>query len=300
MIISNSEVETYNNCERQHYYKFGLGLRPLVDKAAIRLGVYGHYVLESYYRQGLETNNRRVWYDAAIASIQELIDGAKSEQDHDLISLVTTRFHQYINYYADDTSWRIVDVEGTYILEIAPEISYAMTLDLLIQETVGPARGQYVVIDHKFIYRFHSIDEILMNAQIPKYIYTLRQSGFDVRYGMLNEIRSRTGIQDETKLFNRAVIRPSAVRMRGLIREQERTSDLIKRRLERPIANYRETARRNVAKITCGNCDFRLPCSMALDERFDQESRILAISYVPNTYGYRHDNDASPDEMSDV
>src|ERR1044071_469350 len=190
MIISNSEVETYDNGERQHYYKFGLVLRPLVDKAAIRLGVYGHYVLESYYRQGLETNNRRVWYDAAIASIQELIDGAKSEQDHDLISLVTTRFHQYINYYADDTSWRIVDVEGTYILEIAPEISYAMTLDLLIQETVGPARGQYVVIDHKFIYRFHSIDEILMNAQIPKYIYTLRQSGFDVRYGMLNEIRS--------------------------------------------------------------------------------------------------------------
>jgi hypothetical protein len=162
-----------------------------------------------------------------------------------------------------------------------------MTLDLLVEETVGPSRGQMIVIDHKWIYRFHTADEIRMNAQIPKYLYTLQKSGFDVRYGILNEIRSRTDIRDPFKLFNRAEVRPSQVRIANVMREQLRASEIISRHLTEPVAVYNENARRNISKRSCGICHFRGPCSMSLDERYDMESRMLAIEYIGNDYGYR-------------
>jgi len=286
IVISNSEGETFSTCERMHYYKFALGLQPRRASHFIRIGVVGHKVLETYYRAGLETNsNRGEMYLAAMDELTRFADIAKDEDDMAIVSLISSRIQLYVNTYKD--TFRVIDVEGKYHKKLTDEITYGMTLDLLVEETAGPYRGQHFVIDHKFCYNFQTPDELSMNSQLPKYIDTLRGYGFNVKRGMLNQIRYRGDIKEESKLFKRQYLKPSDIRLMGIMDEQLKVSKEIHKRVTMPVALYRETSRRSMSKRNCGSCQFRLPCSMELDGNEQQATSILANDYIANTYGYR-------------
>lgn len=245
----------------------------------------GHKVLETFYRTGLDTPNKREWYDAAIAEIERLTETAIDEEDLEITALVSDRFNKYVRHYRDD--WRIVDVEGKYQQHLEDDITYGMTLDLLIEEQSGAYRGQYIVIDHKWCYNFQTPDELMMNSQIPKYIATLRNNGFNVTRGMLNLIRYRSDIKDTDKLFKRSPLKPTDLRVENIMREQVATARLVRDRILMPVADYRDIAKRSMNKRNCGSCHFRLPCSLELDGRDKDASTALAVDYVENTYGYR-------------
>lgn len=284
--ISNSEAETYNTCERMHYYKFALGLQPRRSSHFIRIGVVGHKVLETYYRCGLETNNdKRAMYLAAIDELAEFSANAKDEGELEIIDLVSSRINSYIRHYRD--TWRVIAVEDKYFKRLTEDIEFGMTLDLLVEETEGPLRGQHIVIDHKFCYNFQTAEELQMNSQVPKYISVLREHGFNVKRGMLNQIRYRGDIQDTEKLFKRSTIKPSDYRLDGIMNEQLKVSQEILANVSMPVSVYRDVARRSMSKRNCGSCQFRLPCSLELDGRENDASTILAMDYVGNTYGYR-------------
>ncbi len=286
IIISGSEGETFNTCERSHYYKFALGLEPKRFSHFIRIGVVGHKVLETYYRCAMETNNdRKAMYLAAVDELANFISRAQDEEEHDVIDIVSSRINQYMSFYKD--TWRVLDVEGKYFMPITENINYGMTLDLLVEETSGPYRGQAIVIDHKFCYNFFSPEELSMNAQMPRYISTLKHLGFDVRRGILNQVRYRADIKDPTKFFKRAYIKPSEHRLEAIMEEQRRVSETIHERVSLPVSVYRDISKRSMSRRNCGSCHFRLPCSLELDGKDMDASRVLSLDYVENSYGYR-------------
>lgn len=289
MIISNSEIDTLGTCERLHYYKFGLGLQPKKNNYPIRVGVAGHRVLETYYRAGLTSNDRREWYLAAVNELAVLMSSCRTEEDSDIMNLVSRRFQQYVTHYPiDNKEWRIVDVEGQYQIPLSSDITYGMRLDLLVEVMTGPWRGQFIVVDHKFCYAFQTPEEIQMNAQLPKYILTLRYNGFKISRGILNQIRYRDDIKDETKIFRRAPMKPNEIRMAAMMEEQLKSSIDVAKRLNMPVADYREQSRRHLSKFVCGFCQFQLPCSLELDGKDVEASRVLAMDYKESTYGYRN------------
>jgi hypothetical protein len=284
--ISNSEAETYDKCERAHYYQFGLGLMPKQVPRPVRIGVLGHRILEAYYRTGLETTQRQEWYRAGLDELTKLFQHVDNDDDWDILSLLGVRFGQYAEHYATDR-WRVIDVEGHYEKKLSDDITYAMRLDLLVEVIAGPYSGQHLVVDHKFCYAFQSPDELSMNSQLTKYIATLRDYGFNVSRGILNQVRYREDVKDPLKIFRREVIRPTDERIAGMLREQLMTSQLIKDRLTLPISAQRVIAKRSISKYNCGLCGFLTPCGMSLDGRDYDESIILASDYEQNTYGYR-------------
>ena len=167
------------------------------------------------------------------------------------------------------------------------DIDFGMTLDLLVEVTTGPLRGQVLVVDHKFCYNFFTNEEIEMNSQLPKYIVTLRELGFNVRKAVLNQIRYRGDIKDGNKLFRRSYVSPSPTRLSAIMEEQLKVSELVLDRVRMPVSEYRRIARRSMSKRNCGMCSFRGPCSMELDGRELEASRALSLHYTENTYGYR-------------
>jgi hypothetical protein len=133
--ISNSEAETYDKCERAHYYQFGLGLMPKQVPRPVRIGVLGHRILEAYYRTGLETTQRQEWYRAGLDELTKLFQHVDNDDDWDILSLLGVRFGQYAEHYATDR-WRVIDVEGHYEKKLSDDITYAMRLDLLFRREV--------------------------------------------------------------------------------------------------------------------------------------------------------------------
>lgn len=287
VIISGSEGETFSTCERSHYYKFALGLQPKQENIYIRIGVAGHKALETFYRCALESNNDLSAMKVAVyEELGRMADKANDEEDFETISLISSRMGKYMDLYSGD-GWRVIDVEGRYIHKLTDDIDYGMTLDLLVECTKGPLRGQCLVVDHKFCYNFFTPDEVEMNSQLPKYIVVLKQLGFNVRRGVLNQVRYRGDIKDGAKLFRRALIEPTTQRLEAIMDEQQKVSELIFQNLSKPVSTYRDEARRAMSKRNCGNCSFRKPCSMELDGRDHDASRLLAIHFKENTYGYR-------------
>src|SRR5690349_2796118 len=49
MIISYSELSKWDTCQRQYWYRFGLGLMPNEESDAISTGVKGHKLLQTFY-----------------------------------------------------------------------------------------------------------------------------------------------------------------------------------------------------------------------------------------------------------
>lgn len=286
MQISNSEGETFDHCERAHFYQFGLGLMPKHSSRYIKIGVLGHRILEAYYRRGLETTDVQEWVRAGLDELVAVYTEAQDEDDIDIAELLANRYRLYTQRYSAD-HWRVIDVEGQYERKLTDDITYVMRLDLLVEDTGGPYKGQHLVVDHKFCYAFFSPEELSMNSQLVKYIATLQGYGFNVSRGILNQVRSREDIKDPLKMLRREIIRPSQERMDGMMHEQLMTSEVIASRLTMPVSAQRVMAKRSISRRNCGPCGFLLPCGMALDGRDKDESRVLAGDYGHNTYGYR-------------
>lgn len=245
----------------------------------------GHKVLEAYYKAKAAGYTHRAAIDAGMGVIADyMIYSHEDEEQGEVIPIVTQRFLEYAEYYKDEP-WRVLDVEGVYNIPLGGGITYALTLDLLVEVTDGPYKGEQVVVDHKWTYNFWTKDEIFFAAQIPKYLWTLAKLGSTAKVGFLNQIRYRR-LKNETpdQIFRRDLIEPDPARLENIMDIQKRMAMKIANIKLLGPENFKSEAIPSIHKQNCSTCFFKLPCSIELDGR--DPARVLLTQFAKNTYNY--------------
>lgn len=275
--VSNSEVSAFTQCERKHYYAHILNLEPKQTGLALSRGIIGHEALAEYYE-----NDRNV--SAAKAVIAKYLN--ESNADGQMLIELQALLSRYFKYYANE-DFEVLAVEKAYEVPVNDEFLFGMRLDLLKRLK----DGRIVVVDHKFVYDFYTQDVVDMNAQLPKYIGTVRFNGIRADMGELNQVRYRlkkSGNTDE-ELFKRTPVTPTNHAIRETMREQFKVSERIMERRSWPAERQSEEAVRTMNQMTCKNCSF-LPLCLAELNGTDI-TNLIAQDYQPNSYGYNKEGE---------
>jgi hypothetical protein len=286
--ISNSEVDTFLQCRRRHYYRFGLGLEPVSNSLALDRGLIGHKALEHYYIAKHAGKDK----DECIQAAHTYLNGILiTDLDNINLSQVIFELKRQIIRYAEhrwDEPWDIISVEQEFRAPIGEDLFFGMKTDLVVRLLTGEHKGNIVVVDHKWTYNFWSPDDFKYNVQIPKYVATIKGAGTFVSRGIINEIRYRElknpTYEDE---FRRTPIIPSGTVLRAVMAEQVVLSEKIAKIKRLPVAEQSRKATRNMNKNVCKFCPFKGPCYSELQGL--DVSTTLATRFRPSTYGYDND-----------
>lgn len=290
MIMSNSEVEAFQKCQRKHWYGYGLNLSPREKNLPLRAGILGHSVLEKYYK----AKRAELTHDECVHEGLSVLAAYMLHPDVEVYSIVLKRFLEYAEHYRHEP-FRVIDVEGVYTMPLGNGIEYALTLDLLVEYTSGQYKGQQVLIDHKWTSDFWSENAVNMLPQIPKYIYTLRKLGSTADFGIVSQIRYRKMKDGYTpdKIFRRSIVKPTPERIANIIRIHEKVTSIIRQRKIFPDL-WEMDAVQTIYRQQCDNCFFRTPCEIELDGR--DASYTFQTMYEQNTYGYKDSSLRKVDE----
>jgi hypothetical protein len=266
MIISNAQISTHNMCEKAHDLRYNRNKEPKKLAPALYRGVIGHSALESYYT--VLKNGGTV--DEALAAALAVLDGEIAriavETPEEFITIqdifkLRTLIEAYSYMYRVEP-FKVLEVEKAYTTPVDQGIEYILRLDLLVEMTAGEYRGDFVVVDHKFVFNFKSARDIQMDAQLPKYIKTLRENGILVTKGLFNQLRTRElKAPKPTDLFRRDWLKSNTKETEQIWTEQAYTAHQIRRDRENPAY----LPRRNLNYMVCRYCAFQGPCKAELD-----------------------------------
>ncbi len=256
--ISGTEITAYNICGKQHDYMYNQEIGPKSYSEPIYRGVVGHEALAAYY-QGLKDGYsfeecKELAYAVVINELTKVVqetpeDFTKMKLLKNLKDLLET----YFAVYAVEP-FKVLSVETVYTAPIIPgKLQFGMILDLLIEYTSGPQRGDIVVMDHKFVYNFKTEADLSMDAQLPKYIKAVQANGFYVTKAVFNQIRYRS-IENpkNSDLFQRTPLPATKFQIDSVWEEQ---SEIAVEILENP-----KKPRRTQSPLVCKGCFYRPLC----------------------------------------
>lgn len=282
MLISNSEVSTFQTCQRKHYYSFREALKPREGHSkALTRGIVGHEALERYYNSKKNGEKRADCEHIMKQTIDEFTDKyphyAKELQQ--LKQILT----QYVDFYWAEP-WRILEVESLHSTFLDNStVEYGLRLDLLVEVTSGREKGQIHVVDHKFVYDFFNDREKAMNTQLIKYMKTLRDNGIPVRKGVLNQIRYRSLKEpDPYRMFRRDSIVTTDKESELFVHEFTKVARIIEKLYLADPIKHKEATTMHIDKATCGSCSFQPLCKLYLQGL--DETRTKNLLYVHNEY----------------
>jgi hypothetical protein len=236
---------------------------------ALAYGSAGHEVQDAYYSFILAAGNslraQKAARKEAVIVAEEAFDLLEFKQPDNRADLHDTLFNTYFpNEPYVSKSYRVVAVEKRYSLEYDEELKlrYPFIVDLVV---VDPD-GKTVVVDHKFVYEFYSMDATRLMSQIPKYIGALRALNHKVDYGEYNMIRSRK-IKAPTaeQSMQQLPVKPSNVRVVRTFLEHTRIAKELQALKELEPELVEQLSYRTDNSMTCRNCDFSDLCAMQLD-----------------------------------
>lgn len=271
-LISHSEVDGFNQCERKHHYAHEVKLEPKKRGAALGKGSAGHLFLETFL-QAIKDGVSQA--DA----IEKALNKTAGEQfAADILPIVM--------YWAQEVwptlGWKIIAVEYEFEpIGVAEGLAFPGKIDL-IAEVYDKQIGQWVVmvIDHKFLYDPYEQEVFDLLPQIPKYIGVLRTKGIPVKAGMFNVLRTRD-LKNPRDRYKQFIVRPNNQIIKQHMIEQVEGMKRIKANSENP--NF--VPMRTVNKINCTNCGFRELCLR--DARGEDTQLLLRAEFQTNTYGYK-------------
>lgn len=278
-LISNSEVSDFLICERKHYYAHLMKLKRKGASDALTRGIIGHEALASYYTLKMNGESEE---DARRAARLTLFQYLDTNQDvvYDLDRILTRYFE-----YSSNDDWTLLAVEAQYGIPINDDFEYTMRLDVL-----AIIDGEPTLVDHKFKYNFYTQSELDMNAQVPKYIGTLKYNGVQVERGIMNQLRYRISKdQSDENMFKRTYVKPTPTEIRNTLKEQIVVSErIIERRAMDPLQQS-ATAMRIMNPMICKNCPFLDLCKSEL--MGGDISLMVQADFERNDYGYNNDAD---------
>lgn len=291
MIVSNTEITSFSTCKRAHYYRFILSLEPrdhILSKSLYR-GIVGHRVLETYYNAILQGGDVDEAKAAAMAQVTHEINNLMQEnpESYDLAEIIVQvgkLVETYAEVYRTDI-FTPLEVETVFSTVVAPGVTYGLRLDLLAEITKGEYRGDIVVIDHKFLYNFKTMNELDMDGQLPKYISTVADNGYVVTKGIFNQIRYRSLKNNNPEdLFQRDWIKVKPTETERIWQDQIQVAQEIDEMKHLSIEEADRRATRNMSPYICRSCYFKTLCKLELNGQSIENA--VRMNYQPNSYGY--------------
>lgn len=285
-VVSNTEVTTKAVCDRQHFYRFTLGIEPLPGNLspALYRGIIGHEALEVYYTHLMNGQSVEQARLAALEYLEQVTMKVVMETPEDtdriiLLSELSLLIDSYSRYYGAEP-FEVIAVEMVYQAPIGENLFYGMKLDVLIKYTSGQFRGDYCIFDHKFVYNFKDAPELEMDGQMPKYQKTLRENGIIVSKAVFNQLRYRK-MKDPSPndLFRRTPARLNPTKTAAIWDEQKEIAQKIvddEAAQKRPI--------RTLSLLVCRNCHFYELCNA--DMMGQNTEQMINANYQKSTYGY--------------
>jgi len=281
MIVSNTEISTYNICKRRHHYQSILKLEPSLLPVPLYRGIVGHMGWEAYYISGRDVNAAKNIFRLELA---ELAVNYPEETKHfEALSQLMILIEKYHEFYGED-EFEVLEIEKSYRAPISLEedLWFGLRLDLLGRFTRGPYRGDLVIVDHKFVYNLKTKEDIEVDGQMPKYTKTLQANGLTITKWLFNQIRYRSlKDPDPSKIFKRELVKDSPEETEQIWKEQKEAALEIRDNQENP--NY--SPRRSLHPIVCKGCQFQKLCKAEL--RGHNTNTMMRLEYKPSTYvGY--------------
>jgi len=280
--ISNSEATSWLTCRARYRYEFDMNLQKIGSSDALDKGNLIHAILEEYYKARMLGDS----HEEAVVMGRKALIPAMDTYGMELIAKVDPLMQAYFNHYQHD-NWEILSVEDSFDLPITDDFTMPTRLDLLVKTS----DGKIWIVDHKSTYDFWTTDDIELNAQLPKYVATLRNMGYDVAGAIINQIRTRSvKNNDAADLFRRVKIVPSIAIIRSVLSQQMAASKEITTYREQPEDIRKAIATPVLNKIVCKYCSFRGLCA---SEIAGGEIEYLVQNEYQPKQGYGYNNEKS-------
>lgn len=295
-IVSNSNMETFQRCQRMFYYSVVQNLTPKQMSTPIRRGSFGHKCMELGMEVLMNGGSLEEATEAAYGPVTEMMqsgDPAAAE-----IIYVARHVAAFLAYFHTNPNitWRPVALEEVGLWDLNNDVPierdqvedyhlvYAYTPDIIIEFIKGPFKGQFGVLDYKFLGQYMSQDTIDMSVQIPKYIIYRSKIRPEqrLRRGAFVQFNTRATPTDTGhKLFLIKWIEPEKAELAEIERENKALAyEVAKARyIDEP-----QVFLRTQNKDVCGRCWFKEICHT--ERRGKDATHIIERDFKQNDYGY--------------
>jgi hypothetical protein len=276
-IVSYSEVFKKQTCDRQYYYRFVLGRRPIVESGAIDTGIKGHKLMQ-IFNECIAANKSK---DEALAVVRKKakeIAEASFTPDFNLLTALTL-----VENYVQSTEFNIeaLFIEKRFLLPASKlskdpffeDVMIGFTPDVVFQRT-----GNFLdVEDFKFVQRAWTKKKIDRFPQCKLYQVFLEAMGFKVSFSRIRFFNTKTGVVT----FQNYTIKDAERKI--LIRDfMHGVKETIQYR-EQP-AEVLAQSPRTMNYTTCAGCYFNFPCT--LEGEGKNVTRILETEFEKSEYDY--------------
>lgn len=286
MQISQSEVDSYLNCRRKHWYAFGeptavgRGIEPLHHGQSLTRGNIGHGVLELYYKCIMEGYKHKEAYEEALASLSGLMADANKVQY--VIELTPILARYFLTYEDDLREWEPLAIEQEFKFEIPnSELIFPFKVDGIFRHKPS---GRMLIWDHKFLWNYYKPKSMMIMPQLAKYAFALEAMGYDISDGMYNMISTRPNSKEPFRRAHLGLGKHQS-KKRQFFKEQIQTMQEIVAVKNLEPEKWLERSVRQASSFNCTNCQF---LDLCIDDLNQVPGRALTIEnfYKPNTYGY--------------
>jgi PD-(D/E)XK nuclease superfamily len=280
MKISNTQMADFTKCQKKFYFAQVLKLRPLNYPASMSKGIFGHSLMEVFFKAMQEGKT----YDECVEIVNAYIQG-EIEQGLNPENLLIYRHVLAFGAYAFQMEWRVISVEES---TLTPEpgyedIVYAYTPDVVFQWTRGPRAGSFFMLDHKFTGQVWNDRELGMYQQLFRYMihWNMEHPTQQIHHlGVVCLLTRAANGATGSDLYTVKWLKVNREKTQGIQRESMRHME----RVAWAKANYKpEDYLRTTDSYNCKLCYFADDICPA-DLEGKDISRYISVNYEVNTY----------------
>jgi hypothetical protein len=275
---SHSEVESYLQCERRHFYSYGHEIQGIYTSEALERGIMIHAALATYYEELKGGATKAVAEAKGYQTLAQLGNDSQAYDGVKLLAQCADLLIAYFNHYRDEDI-EVLAVETEYLVPITDDYSLQVRIDLICR-----VAGRVIVRDHKVIYDFYNAKKTDLQSQLPKYLAGLWSMQESPKIDLLeyNEIRHRTTEEnkhDPSLRFRHTEVPITRQRVLTTLTEQLQVAKRIASLRAKGLDEWGKTVVRNSS--ACGNCPFTNICTAELNG--EDIEMIKKYDYRPKT-----------------
>jgi hypothetical protein len=288
IVISYSEMGSYRQCPHKHQLEYKERWQSPVRSPALAKGTLFHKVMEAHYR-GLQMNPRTVPAAERLSASRGLALAQLSAfrlagTDPEIVDLVEWMYEGYIELYADDPDWEIVEVERQYIVPLLTasgqksRFSVKLAIDLLVRD--WSTKGKLWLVDHKSGQNLPTRMEVDLSDQFGTYVWALKQTGvqvFGCQWNAARTQRNKSKPQPLDERFSRTPISKTDIELGGVARDMYASA--------RQAYSSRSLGERHADPTTCNwKCQYLDACLLGRKTGSDRKERefLQDTNFVQN------------------
>lgn len=280
LVISFSEVLTFQTCKRKYWYRFGMNLAPIEEAVAMRTGANGHTLLQSFY-EGLQNGLTK---DESIEAVAE--KAHKLTRDKFVDITIVKAWALVDNFIkANDFTAEAILVENRFLVPASrfitnpdPEVDWDKIQIGFTPDVVLRRKGNFLdVEDAKFVGRAWSQKKLNRFPQTKLYHIFLEEMNYKVSRTLIRFFNTTTG---DVSAYPYELGKAERVNLISDFMEAVREVYLY--RIQDPLAaTY---APRTMVYNTCQYCEFEELCSTQAQGK--DATLLIANQFVESDYDY--------------